>query len=442
MSLTAHNKHVGVQDLSQEEMVEMAQENRRRRDAVHTGGASTLDDGGTCARDFKDPAQKFALINMAGPGLSPKSLVPAFRVLGLFPDRESLMEQVQMLNELKTGCDLRLIEVHNFYGIPTDIDRFELQTEKANRNLALHQRKLDADTTEFIGHKDKLTRGRASVDTRADTVDEAVHRIERNKSQLQGQDVLIVEDGAAVGEGGEMEGVEEEKHVDDEIEIKVEVEEDEEEVAAVETEEENIVTGSIYEASDEDWQRRISEKWPTGTPVPRMHRMAEVRNQNMFSFMLLQDYEDGTEPAFCILSASDAQEDALAYNKYVAGRHIDDHDLHVHRMYEWVYPSLAQEEMLSGVPQLYRNEELDNIMRQHRESKKQVSDFGRQFTSRGLDVPLIEVEQDLGAGAGTVEVDADADVDARVAPAGFEETSDVLAVGEGDVEAEMPPSDM
>ena len=61
-------------------------------------------------------------------------------------------------------------------------------------------------------------------------------------------------------------------------------------------------------------------------------------------------------------------------------------------MYEWLYPHM----MLSDeVDQLYRNEELNNIMRTQRTASKKVKTFEQECDTEGITVPSHAIEPDL-----------------------------------------------
>ncbi|MCH9715867.1 MAG: hypothetical protein K0U52_02120 [Gammaproteobacteria bacterium] len=380
-------KHIGPQSMTQEEMMEMAQETRRRRDATETGGASTLEDGGTCNRAFSDPSQKFVLVNVASTNQRPKSLKPAFRVMGFFGSQSDLEQHAAMVHQLDPSCTMRMWTSQEFYNISQDHDADpEQQMHKVNENLRLHQEQLNACTEEFVKHKEELTQGRTPVNMQADSVEDAEARIVKNKEvcsdvlalengDVEGREggsdhVLALEDGVAEGDGG----------VD---------------VGEEETKDNPPTSTTLTTTNTEEWASQVKQAWPDSTPVPKAPRLAEIRNQNWISFMTVQDYQDGTEPGICILAGFDTEEDAHRYNKYVAAAKIDEHELHTHAMYEWVYPHLVASKEFDAVEQMYRNEEQDRIMRTLRKQQRDVANFEEHFNQRGLDVPTIEVEPDL-----------------------------------------------
>jgi len=414
-------KHTGTQALSQEEMVTMAQETRRRRDALASGGNSTLNDGGSCTRAFTDESQQFVMLNMANTDLAPRSLKPAFRVLGLFPGESELLAHAEMLSRLDNTADIRMVTSHDFYSIPvTKTASMGKQKLKVNRNLTLHQQKLQSDTDEFQLHKAELTQGRTPCDMKADTVSSAVDRINENKRKCG----VSVEDEARPVSSVEGVQVDEAKVSDEEAKE-----------AQPTTTATTTTVATPLNDTPEDWASQVLNMWPGGKTIPSVHRMAEVRHQSYISYLLLEDYEDGTEPAMCVLAAFNTEEQALAYNKYVASKKIDEHDLHVHAMYEWIYPHVAQSKALERVEQVYRNSEQDSIMRHMRKEAQDVADFTQHFTSRGLEAPVIEVINDLTDPAQPITHE-------RRAPVGSGLNGDAISEMSGNNEVPMPVADV
>ncbi len=386
-------KAVGTQGLTHDEMVEIAQETRRRRDAIETGGtSSTFEDGGTCNREFSDPTQKYVLVNVASTNQRPKSLKPAFRVMGIFETVLELQQHAQMVASMDNSCDMRMWTSQEFYNISLDHDAdLQLQMHKVNNNLRLHQERLNADTEEFVKHKEEITQGRTPVNMQADSLEDAEQRIAKNKeaaaratdevgegvvetkSDDGGEGVVETKSDGETDDGGE--GVEETSSPDSTVPF--------------------FSSQATTDDNSENWEEEVLKAWPNSTPVCKAPRLAEVRNQNWISFMMVHDYQDGTEPGICVLGAFDTEENAHKYNKYVAAQKIDEHELHTHAMYEWIYPHLIESETFNNVEQLYRNDEQDRIMRTMRKQRQDVANFEKHFEQRGMNIPTIEVEQDL-----------------------------------------------
>jgi hypothetical protein len=132
--------------------------------------------------------------------------------------------------------------------------------------------------------------------------------------------------------------------------------------------------------------------------VPPVVREADVRNQKYAVVSVMQDYEamlaksPNIEPGVCVWAAFDTESEALLYCKKVASKELKEHDLAIITMYEWAYPHLISSDK---VPQLYRNEELNNIMKHARTSRTQVAVFEKGFEEKGLEIPAMNIEPDL-----------------------------------------------
>lgn len=376
----------------------MAQETRRRQQATVTGGASTLDDGSTCSRSFRTDDQLVFLYNIANSNAHPKSMRPAFRLLGLFPNVEDAVEHGQVIAQLDTLSAIRVGETHAWYTIAkdtfTDVEPYRL---KVNRNLALHQQQLDNFALEFKQRKAFLTKGRVPSYHPMKAYEQSEERYKMLKEWSEAADggeaaMQQLDASYAAREherqAGAADGVEETKageaaeiaqldnYVEPELKAPVEA-----------------------EKLDEAWEQQMAEFAGDKelVKVPRLNRFAEVRNQRFAVVSVVHDYEgNGEEPGFIVWAAFDSEDEALRYNKCVAAKELKDHDLAIVSMYEWVYPHLMNS---NSVEQMYRNEELNNIMRNARMSAKRVNDFQRECSEKNVEMPCIEVTADLAAPA-------------------------------------------
>ena len=153
------------QQLSSTEMAQSMSETRRRQKATVTGGESTLDDDSGYTRAFQTDDQKFMLWNLANRETCPRTQRPAFRLLGLFPDMESVMSHAEQVFAVDKSCSLHASTTHEWYTIPVDPNTPVCETQaKVNRNLLKHQNMLQAHATEFKTRHDALTAGRWPAD--------------------------------------------------------------------------------------------------------------------------------------------------------------------------------------------------------------------------------------------------------------------------------------
>lgn len=372
----------------------MAQETRRRQQATVTGGASTLDDGSTCSRSFKTDDQLVFLYNMANTNAHPKSMRPAFRILGLFPNVDEAMEHGQVIAQLDKLSAIRIGETHAWYTIAkdafTDVEPYRL---KVNRNLTLHQQQLDNFAVEFKRRKAFLTKGRVPSYHPMKAYEQSQERYQMLKEWSEAADdgeqamqqldaSYAAREHERQGGGVVAGGVEEAKASEAALDVDNYVEPE-------------VKAPVDAEKLDEQWEQQIAQFAGDKElqKVPRLNRFAEVRNQRFAVVSVVQDYEgDGEEPGFIVWAAFDSEEEALRYNKCVAAKELKDHDLAIVSMYEWVYPHLMNS---NSVEQMYRNEELNNIMRNARMSAKRVNDFQRECGEKNVEMPCIEVSADL-----------------------------------------------
>lgn len=382
---------------------EMAAESRRRQEAAATGGASTLDDGTSCNRPFQSDDQLFVLYNIANTNNHPHALRPALRILGLFPTVEDAVAHGQEVARMDSRSSIRIGSTHAWYVISkdayTDNEPYRL---KVNRNLELHQKTLNEHTTEFVKRKKHLTKGRIP----------SYHPLKAHQ-QTEERYKLLQDWAAAADEGGvdalKQKDAEYAAQIADEqtqraltADVAMEPGGAEEEKAEVDDYVEPELKPFVSpETLDEAWRQEVEALWggKEYVPVTKLGRGAEVRNQRYAVISVLEDYEgEGAEPGFIVWGAFDSEEDALKYNKCVAAKQLKDHDLAIVAMYEWVYPHLMSSDQ---VEQLYRNQELHNIMKNRRLSTKRVADFERECREKGLALPVTEVVADLDAPAPT-----------------------------------------
>jgi len=381
----------------------LAGESMRRREATLTGGASTLDDPTDYTRAFLADDQRVFLWNTANLNLHPKSLKPCFRLLGLFASVEDASAHGARIvaADPRSSCSLRISSTHAWYTIPVDmITDLTPHLEKVNRNLETHKQIIQETTEEFLLHKQELTRDRkpASLD----------HLQAALMGQCgSGEDEGGVEESkeGQCGSGEDEGGVEESKECTEISDFSrlepVAIEHPSMEPRAIEKT--SMVpllppVSTCPESEDECWTEKSHELQVGGVPVPPVVREADVRNQKYAVVSVMQDYEamlaksPNIEPGVCVWAAFDTESEALLYCKKVASKELKEHDLAIITMYEWAYPHLISSDK---VPQLYRNEELNNIMKHARTSRTQVAVFEKGFEEKGLEIPAMNIEPDL-----------------------------------------------
>lgn len=378
-------------------------ETRRRQRATVTGGESTLDDDSGYTRAFRSEDQRVCLWNLANTKLHPRSVFPAFRLLGLFPDTETALAHAQQVVAADSVCALHLVETHGWYTIPsggvTDVDL----VAKVNRNLLRHQEMLQSHASEFKDRHDALTAGRKPAIEQARAAAEQAQRDERQRDKRRAIYTAAVDQDDATVRELQMQyanDMVEEAYEEVKAQAKLEDAESgngEAKIPPVPYVEPKLVPPPDPEHLNANWSTAVEHL--TGTPPPVLNRMLEVRNQRYAVVSIVNDYETctadnpvGHEPGIIVWAAFDTEAEALRYNKCVASKQVRDHDLAIVSMYEWLYPHM----MLSdAVTQLYRNTELDAIMRHARTASKKVQEFREQCERDEIAVPTIEIDPDL-----------------------------------------------
>jgi hypothetical protein len=380
-------------------MAESLNETRRRQKATVTGGESTLDDDSGYTRDFQTEDQKFMLWNIANRETRPRTHKPAFRLLGLFPDMESTLSHAEQVFAVDKSCSLHAATTHEWYTISVNPETAIADAQaKVNRNLLHHQNMLQEHASEFKTRHDALTAGRTPAMEQAKGAQEQVAREDAQRQKRK----EILE--AAVNNEDEAVAALERQYEEDakrEVEIQAamptEGNEEAKEVE-VEYEETPLVPPVAPETLNKNWEEEV-EKFGPGTRPPSVSRVVEVRNQRYAVVSVVKDYETaqngdpvGDEPGVIVWAAFDSEEEALKYNKAIASKKLRDHDLAIVSMYEWLYPHMMNSDK---VDQLYRNEELNNIMKHARTASTRVSEFEEMCDREGIECPALDIEPDL-----------------------------------------------
>lgn len=375
-------------------------ETRRRQKATVTGGESTMDDASGYVRDFQSDDQKFVLWNMANRDVRPKSLHPAFRILGLFPDRESMLDHAERVGVYDQTASILGATTHEWYTISKSPEHAVDGQAKVNRNLLKHQNMLQEHATEFKQRHDRLTAGRTPAITQAKGAAEQVEREDRQRQKRKEIVAAAVEHDAEAVERMKAEyAVEAVADAERQVEKVMNDEDGDEEGKEEGKEEEEEYTETPLKAPvdpeslNEDWAARVKE---LGTgPKPRsMARDLEIRNQKYAVVSVVKDYEitdTCDEPGVIVWAAFDTEEEAIKYNKNIASKKLRDHDLAIVSMYEWLHPHMMGSDK---VHQLYRNEELNNIMEHARTSSTRVREFEEMCDREDIDCPAMTIEPD------------------------------------------------
>jgi hypothetical protein len=364
-------------------------EGKRRTQAVISGGGSTLDeDGEEYARDFQTDDQQVFLWHTANVNLRPVSARPAFRLLGLFGSVDEACAHGRRIaaSDPSSPCAIRLSATHAWYSIPREpFDDITPHQLKVNRNLELHKKVIGASADEFRRHKNKLTAGRKPTSVNKlrtafggnNATSDGDGGVEETKSSAADPSFSTFAPTTPGDDADEADN----DAADDDLQALLQ----------------KVTTTAAADAPTADGAACVVDVDGRIAVAP-LTRDAEVRNQRYAVVSVLLDYESlrddvaAVEPGLCVWAAFDTEAEALLYAKKVAAKELPDHDVAVVTMYDWVYPHLMASDK---IPYVYRNAELNAIMKHARSSKKQVDDFGKECTARGVAVPVREIEPDL-----------------------------------------------
>lgn len=105
----------------------------------------------TEAAKLRVKGQKFAVVNLIGPGLRLQSKACAFRILGVFNKEEEARAHVKKYEGLDSRFDMYVCAMYEFLPFPTEVHEVGdviYDEEKLNELMAVHH-KTRTTTQEF-----------------------------------------------------------------------------------------------------------------------------------------------------------------------------------------------------------------------------------------------------------------------------------------------------
>lgn len=298
-------------------------------------------------RELKNADRAFVLVNLAHQSRRPKSDKPAIRILGFFPDVESAEEHSKLVEAHDSTCALAVLSTCSWYVL----------TKSQDPSPADVKTKLDA-----LLDKHKQLRISRKIE------------FEQHRAELRGDRKPLYQHEA-------LNPCEEDVDVATTAPPKMSV-------TAL------PVSGGAAE-SKEGGGSKVKVK-----PVPAT---LEQRNLKSAVLSVMEDYEDSSEIAFAVYDGFENDEAAQTYVEHVAKRIVQDHDIAVVAMYEWLYPELREHD---AVKQVERNAELNRIMSARRARDSEVNTFKSMCAELKVDVPYKDVLPDLGEDKLPVNPDA------------------------------------
>ena len=135
----------------------------------------------------------------------------------------------------------------------------------------------------------------------------------------------------------------------------------------------NVAEKKAGESKKKD--ARIEEVLPNESlgKSHRIHKSLDVRGQSLAVVSFVKDDADVPEFLFKVYVCFDKEEDANTYIRNTCGDKVEDHDIDVISLCQWVHPQNMTYE--NATKEVFRSDELDRIMKNHKNQPKEVARF-------------------------------------------------------------------
>lgn len=343
---------------------------KRRQNIVKTGLAATPADDDMVKTNltFNDPSQRYALVNLANRDLRPKSVSPAFRVLGLFPSVEAATDFGRQLAPQIPGCNIYLVETCKWNLIPqTATKTVQDCTGKVESLLIEYYKNVVLDKLDFDSrraHNAGTVVEQSVFENPAYPI--AVRELERLGVQVE-----------SIATELEARQAKEKQHRLEQLQQQIQEGEHEKEADDVD---DHVATNSppaapappVGRVEFNETMLRSDEDYITFLPD----------NQRFFMFSVMQDDE---EPAFCLYGALGSVQECKGFQHFVLKTAAPTHDNNCCDMGRWIYPESILQMDKFGLS-TYPLDEQNRIMQWNRASKN------RPLSN----MPGIDIEADRG----------------------------------------------
>lgn len=277
---------------------------------------------------FKSDDQQIFLVNLAHRQQQPRCQVPAFRVLGAFPDKNALMRHVKSVGiENFGGAALHVVEAHKKAVICSTLEKQQNNTyvmNKVEESTKIYTNMLDFHSKEFAENRQKKQQGKTGLSQKEKVA-------QKTKSSRQ----LLLEEKfnefkSKANEAGTVSRMAEVRN-------------------------QSFVVASI-----------IDDMSPA----------------------VLKNMED-PEPLVILWQCFDSEAEAKRYIMGTAQEKVRDVSMDIFNMYEWVYPT---EINVDVVNEQFRDPRLDKIMKARKRTKANVMNFEQWCAKEGKEAPVLEIE--------------------------------------------------
>ena len=344
---------------------------KRRQGVVKTGLSQTPADVDTVKPSllWNDPSQRFALINLANREQKPKSVFPAFRVLGFFPSVEVASEFGRLLAPQIRECNIFLVESCKWNLVPLSaVKTPEESRAKVESLLIAYYKELVFNKLDFDSRRAENTAtvveenvfenpaypvAVRELEKRGVTLESVTALLEERQSQAKQERLVKLQ---------AMENAEEKKletpHVTTNLEtphVTTNLE------TPHVTTQPAASTSTAPEGKVEFTETMLrSDEDSASNLVPT--------NQRHLIFSVMQDEN---EPAFCLYGALPTLQESKGFLHFVLKTEAPTHDNNCADMGVWIYPeSLTEMERLGLAT--YPLDEQNRIMQWNRESKNRT----------------------------------------------------------------------
>jgi hypothetical protein len=332
------------------------------------------------ARELKNPQHSVALVNIAHQGRNPKHDKAAIRILGFFPSAEAAAQRSAELEAHDPACAIAVINTCSWYLATRQQEMGGAGADAANAKLVrlfeLHRKSRVDRKIEFEQHRESMRGGRKP-------------KYQQNAVNPCEQDVDVSTHSTAAGTR------------------------------------ESAVTPPAEASSSAAGAIEVKEA--EKRPAKSLPITLEQRGIKSAVIAVMNDYEvagGGSHPdsemAFIVFDGFESDDKATQYVEHVAKRAVQDHDIAVVAMYEWLHPELRDAE---GVVQVERNAELNRIMAARRSRDAEVNTFKNMCNELKVDVPYRDVFPDLGEDHKPVHPEADMQAGTSAIPITYTDTT-------------------
>lgn len=335
------------------------------------------------ARELKDPQHAVALINIAHQGRNPRYDRAAIRILGFFPNAEAAAQRSAELVAHDPACAIAVVNTCSWYLATRQQEMVGLGADAANAKLMrlfeLHRKSRVDRKVEFEQHRNSM-RG----DRKPKYQQNAVNPCEQDVDVPALTSVAPPVDAAPT-------------------------------------------TTPMVSPEASGGGAAESKAGGDQRPVKTLPLTLEQRGLKSAVIAVMNDYEvagGGSHPdaemAFIVFDGFENDDKATQYVEHVAKRAVQDHDIAVVAMYEWLHPELRESE---GVVQVERNAELNRIMAARRSRDAEVHTFKSMCSELKVDIPYRDVYPDLGEDHQPVQPDAPMHAGTSAIPISYTDTT-------------------